>query len=237
MGFGSAGSSMINTQGVQMPADESFNGFGSNSNTRGWQWGSVVAQHTSDGTLTLRFNFAGGNNWKCVDDVHLYYSETADGFYQITTDNNDVPASKVLTCDIVLTNPNTIVSSDEAIITASGNQLNNNLVSGNVANLVLFDGNEFTATGDARYPGHTIPQHQHRFARSLPRLLHHSRRRSTLAQHKLRRRNNGHQCCTRCQQQSKSQQCIRPAGTPSHKRRLTKGYLHRWRQKGGSQIK
>ncbi len=149
MGFGSAGSSMINTQGVQMPADESFNGFGSNSNTRGWQWGSVVAQHTSDGTLTVRFNLAGGNNWKCVDDVHLYYSETADGFYQITDSYNDLTSNtKVVGCNIVLTNPNTIVSSDEAIITASGNQLNNNLVSGNVANLVLFDGNEFTATGD-----------------------------------------------------------------------------------------
>ena len=148
MGYGSTGSSMINTQGVQMPADESFNGFGSNRNTRGWQWGSVDYQLTTAGDLTVQFNLT-GTNWKCVDDVHLYYSETADGFYQITDSYNDLTSNtKVVGCNIVLTNPNTIVSSDEAIITASGNQLNNNLVSGNVANLVLFDGNEFTATGD-----------------------------------------------------------------------------------------
>ena len=142
--YGSSGASMINQQGVQIPADAAFHGYSATANTRGWQWGTATIHLESDGDLTIRFDMGGSNNWKCVDDVHLYYSETADGFYTITDANNSVDATKVLTCDIVFTNPNTIVSSETAVTTASGDELNNNLVSGNIANMVLFDGYAYT---------------------------------------------------------------------------------------------
>jgi hypothetical protein len=148
--YGSTGASMINAQGVQMPANSSFVGYGA-ENTRGWAWGSVTAQLTDEGDLTIRFDITDGGKggWKCIDDVHLYYSATADGFYQITSTNHDVPADgKVVTCDIVLDNPNTIINSTAPVTTASGATLNNNLVGGTVANLVLFDGHEFSADAD-----------------------------------------------------------------------------------------
>ena len=136
--YGGSGLSMINTQGVQMPADALFHGYGV-ENTRGWQWGTAALHLTNDGNLTVRFDLADGW-WKCVDDVHLYYSETADGFFNITDAQNTVDANKVLTCDIIFSNPNSLVVSEANITTASGAVLNNNLVNGSVANLVLFDG-------------------------------------------------------------------------------------------------
>ena len=139
--YGAAGLSMVNRQGVQMPADAAFHGFG-DENTRGWQWGTATTHLAADGDLTVRFDLEGGW-WKCVDDVHLYYSETEDGLYAITDDNNNVPAGKVLTCDIILANPNTIITSGAAIATASGAQLNNNLTGGNIQQMVLFDGYNF----------------------------------------------------------------------------------------------
>ena len=145
--FGGSGVSMINTQGVQMIADADQHGYSATANTRGWQWSTASTRLETAGDLTIRFNLSGAG-WKCVDDVHLYYSETEDGFYTITDATNDVDASKVLTCDIILNNPNTIIISDAAVTTASGDALNNNLVSGTVSNLVLFDGKEFSAPSD-----------------------------------------------------------------------------------------
>ena len=149
--YGSSGASMINTQGVQMPADADFHGYSdmNEGNTRGWQWATATTHLENNGDLTIRFDLTGLSwDWKCVDDVHLYYSEVPDGFYAITDATNNVDASKVLTCDIVLSNPNTIVSSDAAITTASGDALNNNLVGGTVSNLVLYDSYEFSAPAD-----------------------------------------------------------------------------------------
>lgn len=136
--YGGNGVSMINQQGVQMPADALFHGYGA-ENTRGWQWGTATLHLEENGDLTVGFDMADGW-WKCVDDVHLYYSETADGFFNIDDAHNSVDATKVLTCDIIFSNPNTLVTSDAAVVTASGGVLNNNLVGGSVANLVLFDG-------------------------------------------------------------------------------------------------
>lgn len=138
MTYGASNISMINIQGVQMPADAVFHGYGV-ENTRGWQWGTATLHLENDGNLTVRFDLADGW-WKCVDDVHLYYSETPDGFCTLTDTQNAVDDTKVLTCDIIFSNPNTLVTSDAAVTTASGDVLNNNLVSGTVANLVLFDG-------------------------------------------------------------------------------------------------
>ena len=139
--YGGAGVSMINSQGVQMPANQQFDGYGPEA-TRGWRWATVTTCLSAPGDLTLKYTLT-GNGWKCVDDVHLYYSETADGFYTITDQDHDVPAGKVLTCDIVLDNPNTIVTSPSAVHTASGDLLSNNLVNGNISQMVLFDGYAF----------------------------------------------------------------------------------------------
>jgi len=141
MGYGAAGASMINRQGVQMPADAACNGFGP-ENTRGWQWGTAATHLAADGDLTIRFNLA-GNGWKCVDDVHLYYSSEPDGFCAINDAASDVDASKVLTCNIVLSNPNTIVTSSSPVTTAAGTPLNNNLVEGSIGQLTLFEGHDF----------------------------------------------------------------------------------------------
>ena len=143
-GFGDAPTtgSQININGVQMPytvASAYAEGTG-----RGWQWNAAKAHLETDGSLTINF-VLDGNSWMAIDDVHLYYSETEDGFCSITSDDCDVPEDKVLTCDIVLTNPNTIISSTSAIVTASGASLNNNLVDGTIQNLVLVDGYDFPA--------------------------------------------------------------------------------------------
>ena len=142
---------MINKNGVVMPVtDITKNGmnFANDGGTQ-WNWVSVTANLATDGDLTIAFKMeANSGSWACLDDVHLYYSETADGFYQITSENNNVPAEKVVTCDIVLTNPNTIISSTETITTTADQTLNNNLVSGTVAKLVLYDPYEFSADDD-----------------------------------------------------------------------------------------
>ena len=142
MGYGAPGASMINRQGVQMPADAACNGFGP-ENTRGWQWGTATTHLASDGELTIQFNL-NGNGWKCIDDVHLYYSETPDGFYSINDDVHVIDAAKVLTCNFVLSNPNTIVTSSSPVTTAAGSLMNNNLVDGNIRQLTLFEGYDFS---------------------------------------------------------------------------------------------
>jgi hypothetical protein len=146
------GETMINKNGVVMPVtDITKNGM--NYPTDGgtlWNWVSVTTNLTTDGDLTIAFKMEANNNcWACLDDIHLYYSETADGFCQITDENSDLTSNtKVVTCDIVVNNPNTIITSDAAITTDARETLNNNLVSGNVANLVLYDGYEFSADAD-----------------------------------------------------------------------------------------
>jgi hypothetical protein len=137
---------MINKNGVVMPVtDITKNGMNFANDGTQWNWVSVTANLATDGDLTIAFKMEANNGcWACLDDVHLYYSETADGFYQITSENNNVPAEKVVTCDIVLTNPNSIITSNEAITTASGAALNNNLVGTNIAQLVLYDGADYT---------------------------------------------------------------------------------------------
>ena len=142
---------LINKNGVVMPVTDITKNEMNYAYDGGaqWNWVSVTANLATDGDLTIAFKMEANNGcWACLDDVHLYYSENADGFYQITSENNNVPADKVVTCDIVLSNPNTIISSTETITTAADQTLNNNLVSGTVAKLVLYDPYEFSADDD-----------------------------------------------------------------------------------------
>lgn len=51
----------------------------------------------------------------------------------------------MVTCDVVLSNPNTIITSAAPVITAADASLNNNLVDGVVSNLVFYDEYEGSA--------------------------------------------------------------------------------------------
>ena len=146
-----SGASEINTNGVQMPYS-SLGGFTTASAGHRWQWISATGTLASAGDLVINFNCT-GTRWMSIDDVHLYCTEmdgtsytqtlsTISGNTSVTNTGN----ASVVTCDIVMSNPNAIISSSAAINGAAGTQINNNLVDGTIANMVLYDGtNTFTA--------------------------------------------------------------------------------------------
>ena len=116
---------------------------------RGWQWNAAYCHLTADGDLTINF-VLNGNGWMAIDDIHLYYCEQAGGFFRITDENNDLTeTNKVVTCDVVLNNPNTIITSAAPVITAAGANLNNNLVDGVVSNLVIYDEYNYHAPAES----------------------------------------------------------------------------------------
>ncbi len=87
------------------------------------------------------------------DDENDYAHSLGELSSNVTYNNT----SHVITKDIIVTNPNVIISTNVAVETAK-EQLNNNLVSGTVANLVLYDGAynfsadaDFTATAAKLY--------------------------------------------------------------------------------------
>ena len=151
-------STMINKNGVQMPvADITKNNmnYASDGGTQ-WNWVSTTASLAASGDLTISFKMeANSGCWCCLDDIHLYCTSLDGTSY--TTSLNDISENtsvsnsgnaEVVTCDITMTNPNAIVTSDATITTASGATLNNNLVEGTVSSLVLYDGYEFVADED-----------------------------------------------------------------------------------------
>ena len=140
-----AGNSEINMNGVEMPNRVgATNGFTTNANGHNWRWATATGTLASAGDLTVVFSTF-GNGWQAIDDVTLYYLGD-DEVVSYTKDAASVSNSgKTVTKDIVVSNPNAIISSDEAIAGAAGVQINNNLVSGTIANLVLYDGNSYTS--------------------------------------------------------------------------------------------
>ena len=151
--------SEINLNGVEMPYSE-LGGFTTNNNGHNWHWITATGTLAEAGDLVINFNCV-GNSWMPIDDVHLYCTSLGGTSYTTTvTEGSAVSNSdgKVVTCDIVLANPNSIIKSNEAITTASGAALNNNLVGSNISNLVLYDGadNTFSMTaGDYTIGGAT----------------------------------------------------------------------------------
>lgn len=136
----------LNTNGVQMPYSEK-GGFRS-GNALGWQWATVTYTLPADGVLTLSFAME-GTGFRGLDDVHLYYLSDGVTTYAMEYSDGIDNRGHVVTCDLTTDNPNKIFSSHENIYTASGDIVNNNLVSnGFVANLVLYDGYEFNAPRD-----------------------------------------------------------------------------------------
>ena len=143
------GTMEINTNGVEMPYS-SLGGFTTVGTGHNWHWISATGTLATDGDLVVNFNCT-GNSWMPIDDVHLYCTELDGVGYTQTLstidDNTEVDNTgnrSVVTCDLAMSNPNAIISSSAAINGAAG-AINNNLVSGTIANMVLYDGYDFTA--------------------------------------------------------------------------------------------
>ena len=142
--------SEINTNGVEMPYSD-LGGFTADANGHNWRWISATGTLSTSGDLVIKFNCE-GNQWMCIDDVHLYCTELGGTSYTYTVDDTHTSAGdNVVTADIILSNPNTIINSNDNIKTAAGVNLNNNLLpkTGNynqshIDNLVLYDGYNFT---------------------------------------------------------------------------------------------
>lgn len=146
---------MINKNGVVMPVTDITKNEMNYANDGGtqWNWVSVIGELETNGDLTIAFKLEANKNcWACLDDVHLYYMSDGENSYahslgevssNVVYDNTN----NVITKDVIVTNPNVIITTNVTVETAMG-QLNNNLVSGSVANLVLYDGYEFSADDD-----------------------------------------------------------------------------------------
>ena len=137
-------SDQLNLNGVKMPYS-TLGGFSTNENAQGWNWATATGTLDEDGHLKVEF-VTTGNGRVSVADVHLYYMGDGTEVYAVEyTDGVDATAHAV-TCDLVATNPNRLFTSNGTITTISGAKLNNDLVGGTVANLVLYDGYSLTPT-------------------------------------------------------------------------------------------
>lgn len=145
------GTMEINTNGVEMPYS-SLGGFTTVSSGHNWHWITATGTLAEDGDLVINI-ITTGDKWMAIDDVHLYctkldgtsYTRTVgDGKGTINTSNS------VVTADIIMDNPNTILRSTGIVTTAAGQNLNNNqYLSNRITKLVLYDGYDFTYSGDA----------------------------------------------------------------------------------------
>lgn len=145
------GTKEINMNGVEMPYSN-LGGFTTNNLGHNWHWITATGTLAEDGNLVINFTTAGTAGWNAIDDVHLYCTSLGGTSYTTTvTEGSAVSNSdgKVVTCDIILSNPNSIVSSDEIITTAAGAHMYNNLVSGKIEQMMLYDGYTFSmSAGD-----------------------------------------------------------------------------------------
>ncbi len=127
---------IINTNGVQMTAAAGNTGYNEGYNCKGWCW--LVAEGTletaGDLTLTIASNAGEGQ----ISNVYLYYM--GDQVVTFAEGEKLANTDKTVTADIIVSNPNVIIESDVAVTTAAGEALNNNLVDGQIANMVLFGG-------------------------------------------------------------------------------------------------
>ena len=138
--------SALNTNGVMMPYS-TVGGFSNADKALGWQWLTATGTLAKDGNLTIEFDLNGAD-WKGIADVHLYYM--SDGANQYAVDYTDgVDAQNhAVCCDLTTDNPNSLFTANGNIKTVAEEKLNNLLVSGVVANFVLWDGFDFTASAD-----------------------------------------------------------------------------------------
>ena len=146
------GHTEINMNGVEMPYS-TLGGFTTNANGHNWKWITATGTLKSGGELVLSFTTGGVNGWNAIDDVHLYCTELDKTSYTRTVGDDKGPintSNSVVTADIIMDNPNTILRSTGIVTTAAGQKLNNNqYLSNRITKLVLYDGYDFTYSGDA----------------------------------------------------------------------------------------
>ena len=138
--------SQLNMNGVKMPYS-TLGGFSTGENVQGWDWATATGTLSEDSHLKVEFVTAGTGKVS-IADVHIYYMGDDTNTYAVEyKDGVDATAHSV-TCDLTTTNPNKLFTSTGTITTICGAKLNNDLVGGTVANLVIYDGFDFTATAD-----------------------------------------------------------------------------------------
>lgn len=130
-----AGTPMINLQGVQMPSNRQAVGFSSGTFTHGWMWASAEGALQEAGDLNLALTL--GQSECQVSNIYLYY--LGDDVVKYTDGETLHNGNKTVMADVVVSSPNSLITSDEALLTAANDNYCNNLVSGNVADMVLFD--------------------------------------------------------------------------------------------------
>ena len=137
----------INTNGVEMPYS-SLGGFTTDDLAHNWRWISATGTLASDGDLVINFVCAGGTWWMAIDDVHLYCTSLDGTSYTRTVGDGEATintGTHVVTADIVVSNPNTVLRTTGAITTAAGENMNNDQYnSTRITKLVLYDEYEFT---------------------------------------------------------------------------------------------
>lgn len=159
------GHTEINTNGVEMPYS-TLGGFTTNDWGHNWKWITVTGTLAADGDLVLSFTTSGTAGWNAIDDVHLYCTNLGETSYTKSlptiSENTDLSSyvdGSVITCDIIMSNPNAIMYStgQNYITTAAGSSLNNFMYkkSGmgglfNADNVVLYDGNDFSLPGNSK---------------------------------------------------------------------------------------
>ncbi len=160
VGDAQAAETEINLNGVQMPYS-ALGGFTTNNNGHNWKWITATGSLAADGDLVLSFTTAGTAGWNAIDDVHLYCTEldgtsytTSIGSVAENTYINTLDNKSVVTCDIIVTNPNAIIRTNGQVTTASGEALNNNKYSAtDITKLVLYDGYGYSDYRDEKDNG------------------------------------------------------------------------------------
>ena len=141
----------INTNGVEMPYS-TLMGFTIKNSGRNWQWISAEIEQTENGALTIDF-VTTGSSWMCFDDVRLYLVKDATTTYcesiSTTAEQLEVTATKTVMADIRVKNPNTLIWSEQPVITAADALANNSICNGSAGSVVLYDGYDFSNTTSA----------------------------------------------------------------------------------------
>lgn len=138
--------SQLNLNGVKMPYS-TLGGFSTGESAQGWDWATATGTLDKDGHLKVEFVTAGTGKVD-IADVHLYYMSDGLNTYAMEYKDGVDASAHAVTCDLTAANPNRLFTSNGTIRTITGEKLNNDLVGGTVANLVLYDGYDFTASAD-----------------------------------------------------------------------------------------
>ena len=132
----------LNMNGVKMPYS-TLGGFSTSENAKGWDFATATGTLKADGHLKIEF-VTHGSGTVSVADVHLYYMGDGSHSYAMEYTEGIDATTHAVTCDLTAANPNRLFTSNGTINTICNAKLNNTLVGGTVANLVLYDGYSLT---------------------------------------------------------------------------------------------